>query len=265
MTISAAIARHTQVAPLTDDALAVPGVRHGWFTRTGGVSEGVYGSLNAGPGSNDLPERVAENRARIAAGMGVGPSHLLSPHQHHSSDVLAVEAPFSSGRPKADAMVTRTSGLALGILTADCGPVLFADPVNRVIGAAHAGWQGALGGVLENTVAAMEALGAARASITAVLGPTISRPNYEVGADFAERAMERDPASAAFFSPGASAGKRHFDLPGCILMRLARAGVAAHWTGHCTYAEPERFFSFRRTTHAGESDYGRQLSAIVLE
>jgi YfiH family protein len=265
MTIAVATQPDSATHALCHAALALPGLRHGWFTRQGGVSSGVYASLNAGPGSNDDAALVAQNRARIAASMGVAASHLLSPYQYHSSEVLAVSAPFAGERPKADALVTRTPGLALAILTADCGPILFADARNGVIGAAHAGWQGALGGVIENTIAAMEKLGAERGSITAVLGPTISQPNYEVGADFEAKAVARDAASAGFFAPGAVADKRWFDLPGCILMRLGRAGVEARWTGQCTYADAGRFFSFRRTTHAGEADYGRQASVIVLE
>jgi polyphenol oxidase len=265
MTIPDDVEPDAAVEALGHPALALPGLRHGWFTRRGGVSHGVHASLNAGPGSKDDPARVAENRARIAAAMGIPPTHLLSPYQFHSSEVLAVSAPFEGERPKADALVTRTRGLALAILTADCGPILFADAAKGVIGAAHAGWQGALGGVIENTVNAMEALGADRRSITAVLGPTISQRNYEVGADFEEKAVARDPASAAFFAPGVAAEKRQFDLPGCILMRLARTGVEARWSGHCTYADAARFFSFRRTTHAGEHDYGRQASVIMLE
>jgi polyphenol oxidase len=253
------------LAPVTSDALAAPGLRHGWFTRRGGVSGGVYGSLNAGPGSGDAADRVAANRALIAGHLGVSPSHLLSPFQFHSAEVVTVSAPFSGERPRADAIVTATPGLAIGVLTADCGPVLFADPAARIIGAAHAGWQGAVGGVLENTLAAMVALGARPTRIIAVLGPTITQRSYEVGADFEANVLARDPGAEPFFAAGATASKRQFDLPGYILSRLARAGVASHWTGHCTYADPELFFSYRRTTHAGEADYGRQLSAIVLE
>jgi polyphenol oxidase len=247
------------------DALATVGVRHGFFTRQGGVSTGVYASLNAGPGSRDEPALVAENRARIAHSMGVSPERLLSPYQEHSPTVVVVAHPFGVERPKADAVVTSMRGLALGIMTADCGPLLFADAAAGVIGAAHAGWQGALGGVLENTVTAMEGLGAVRSRITAVIGPTISRSNYEVGADFATRAVERDAAAGAFFSAGRMPDRMQFDLPGCIAMRLARAGVAVFDTGLCTYADEARFFSYRRTTHRGEPDYGRQLSVIALE
>ncbi|MCU0832432.1 MAG: peptidoglycan editing factor PgeF [Rhizobiaceae bacterium] len=252
-------------APVTSARLALPGISHGWFTRQGGVSSGVHAALNAGPGSNDDPALVAENRARIAASLGVTPSHLLSPFQFHSAEVVTVDAAFAGERPRADAIVTATPGLAVGVLTADCGPVLFADPEARVVGAAHAGWQGAVGGVLENTIATMVALGARHGAIIAVLGPTISQINYEVGADFEGNVTAHDSAAAPFFAPGQSAAKRQFDLPGYILMRLARAGVAACWTGDCTYADEARFFSYRRTTHRGETDYGRQLSAILLE
>jgi YfiH family protein len=253
------------LAPVTAPQLSGPGLRHGWFTRTGGVSQGVYASLNAGPGSGDDQALIAENRARIAAHLGVETAYLLSPYQFHSAEVVTVDAPFAGERPRADAIVTATRGLAIGVLTADCGPVLFADMQAGIIGAAHAGWQGAAGGVVEATIAAMLALGAARERIIAVLGPTISQKNYEVGADFEARLMQTDAAGAPFFAPGATPDKRQFDLPHYILMRLARAGVSASWTGHCTYADAERFFSFRRTTHAGEADYGRQLSALVLE
>lgn len=251
--------------PVQHTALAVSGVRHGWFTRAGGVSTGVYASLNAGPGSSDASEAVAANRARIAAHLGVAPNRLLSPFQFHSAEVVSVDQPFAGERPRADGIVTATRGIAIGVMTADCGPVLFCDAGAGVAGAAHAGWQGAAGGVLENTIAAMERLGARRENIRAVLGPTISQPNYEVGADFALRLTGADAAAQAFFQPGVSPEKRQFDLPGYILMRLARAGVESSWTGQCTYGDAERFFSFRRTTHAGEADYGRQLSAIVLE
>jgi polyphenol oxidase len=251
--------------PLVSPMLAVPGVRHGWFGRGGGVSDGVYGSLNAGPGSNDAPARIAENRARIARAIGAEPDRLLSPFQIHSADIVTVGSPFSGDRPRADGIVTATPGLAIGVLTADCGPVLFCDPQACVVGAAHAGWQGAVGGVLENAIAAMEALGADRSRIVAALGPTISQPNYEVGTDFLARIIERDETAAPFFKQGKASDKRQFDLPGYVLMRLTKAGVRAQWTGDCTYAAPQTFFSYRRTTHAGETDYGRQMSAIMLE
>ena len=182
----------------------------------------------------------------------------------HSPDVIVVDAPFAGERPKADGIVTRRPGLAIGVVTADCGPVLFADARNGVVGAAHSGWRGALGGVLEATIAAMESAGAERSAITAVLGPTITQPNYEVGTAMMAEFLDGDGARERFFAPGQAADKRQFDLPGFIVDRLRASGVSASFVGLCTYAEPDRFFSFRRTTHRGEPDYGRQLSAIAL-
>lgn len=241
-------------------------LRHAFFTRQGGVSEGLYAALNGGLGSNDEPERVAENRARMCAQFALPPEALLSLYQIHSADVVTVEQPFPlSDRPKADAMVTRVPHLALGIATADCGPILFADAENRVIGAAHAGWKGALTGVIEATVAAMERLGAVRTEIVAVLGPTISQEAYEVGEDFVERFRREAPGSDEFFVAGMRPGHAQFDLPGFILSRLHQAGIGeAACLGLCTYRDPERFYSFRRTTHRGELDYGRLISAIAL-
>lgn len=238
-------------------------LRHAFFTRQGGVSDGLYASLNGGLGSNDAPGAVAENRSRMCDHLGLPPENLVSLYQVHSADVVTVEAPFAE-RPKADAMVTRVPGLALGIATADCGPILFADPRNGVVGAAHAGWKGALGGVVEATVAAMERLGAARPSIIAVLGPTISQANYQVGADFMARFQAEVPGSAPYFARGRE-DRAQFDLPAFILDRLRQAGIGeATALGHCTYADAERFYSFRRTTHRGEPDYGRLISAIAL-
>jgi polyphenol oxidase len=251
--------------PIQHPALLLRGIAHGFFTKAGGVSNGVYASLNAGPGSHDAPEKVAENRARIAKTIGVAPTHLLSPYQVHSPDVVSVSMPWPGDRPKADGLVTATRGIALGIMTADCGPILFADAKAKIIGAAHAGWQGAIGGVIDNTIAAMEALGASRGNTIAVLGPTISQRNYEVGADFAAKAITRDALVSGFFMSGISADKRQFDLPGYILARAARAGIQCSNTALCTYADEQRFYSYRRTTHRGEADYGRQLSVICLE
>lgn len=246
---------------LTADSLAP--LRHGFFTRRGGASSGVFSGLNCGPGSSDQAEIVAINRARVADAMQVPPAHLLTVHQVHSADVATVTAP-PAHRPRADAMVTACDGLALAVLTADCQPVLFADRDAGVVGAAHAGWRGARDGVLEATVDAMEALGAARAAIAAVIGPTISQTAYEVGPGFAEEFLDDDPESARFFINGK--GDRYlFDLPGYGLFRLRRAGVGrAEWTRHCTYSDAERFYSYRRATHAGEVDYGRLISAIRL-
>ncbi|NUB44393.1 peptidoglycan editing factor PgeF [Fertoebacter nigrum] len=246
---------------VTADALAP--LRHGFFTRKGGASSGIFKGLNCGTGSSDLAEAVAINRARVAAAMDVSPDHLAGVHQVHSADVLHVTTP-GAARPRADAMVTATPGLALSVLTADCQPVLFADAGAGVIGAAHAGWRGTRDGVLEATVEAMIALGARRAAISAVIGPCISQPAYEVGPEFVETFLDEDPASARFFA-GGNGDRALFDLPGYGLHRLRAAGIGqAEWTRHCTYRDAERFFSFRRATHAGEADYGRLISVIRL-
>lgn len=245
---------------------ALPGVHHGFFTREGGVSEGVYASLNGGVGSDDRPETVTENRARMAAALSVKPGYLITAYQVHSPDVVVAEQPWdAAGRPRADGIVTRTAGLAIGISTADCGPVLLADSEARVIGAAHAGWRGALGGILEATIAQMEKLGAARARMTAALGPTIRQPNYEVGMDLKERFLGEDRGNARFFALGTRAGHAQFDLPGYIVARLQRAGIAAvEDLEQCTYADPRQFYSYRRATHRAEADYGRHINAIAL-
>ncbi|MGD9862762.1 MAG: peptidoglycan editing factor PgeF [Pseudodonghicola sp.] len=246
---------------LTSDTLAP--LRHGFFTRRGGASSGVFAGLNCGPGSTDQTEAVAINRARVAGALDLQPEALVTVHQVHSADAVTVTGPLAD-RPRADALVSATPGVALAVLTADCQPVLFADHRAGVIGAAHAGWRGALDGVLEATVEAMEALGADRADIVAVIGPTISQRAYEVGPEFFDDFMMEDPESARFFANGA--GDRYlFDLPGFGLHRLRRAGVgAAEWTRHCTYSDPDRFYSYRRSTHLGEADYGRLISAIRL-
>ena len=246
--------------------LAFDGIRHGFFTREGGVSGGLYASLNGGVGSKDNIEHVAENRARMAAAIGVTPDRFVTAYQIHSPQVVVVETPWTAEtRPRADAIVTRMRALAIGISTADCGPVLLADPQAHVIGAAHAGWRGALTGVVEATIEAMERLGAARGEIRAALGPMIRQQNYEVGNDLIERFRGEDPASSRFFAPAARDGHALFDLPGYIDSRLTRAGIRyIEDVGHCTYADPDRFFSFRRTTHRGEADYGRHVNAIAL-
>lgn len=242
------------------------GIRHAFFTRAGGVSSGVYESLNGGAGSQDRPEDVRANRARMAAALGVAPERFVTPWQIHSPDVAVAEAPWTrESAPRADAVVTAVPGLAVAVTTADCGPVLFADATARVAGAAHAGWKGALGGVLEATVEAMERLGADRVRLTVALGPMIRQSNYEVGAEFVARFRAHDAASEAFFRPSARDGHAMFDLPGYIARRLRAAGVTQiEDLGHCTYADP-RFFSFRRSTHRGEPDYGRHINAIVLQ
>lgn len=245
---------------ITSDALPV---RHGFFTRKGGASSGIFAGLNCGPGSTDLAEIVVINRARVAEAMGVAPDDLVTVHQVHSPDAVHITAPPAI-RPRADAMVTATPGVALGVLTADCQPVLFADAAAGVIGAAHAGWRGARDGVLEATVVAMEALGAHRRNIAAVIGPCISQTAYEVGQEFYETFTDDDPDSRRFFING-SGDRMLFDLPAYGLHRLRSAGVGhAEWTRHCTYADPARFYSYRRTTHASEADYGRLISVIRL-
>jgi YfiH family protein len=242
------------------------GVRHAFFTRDGGVSEGLYSTLNGGTGSNDAPAKVVENRTRMAAALGVAPDHFLTAYQIHSPDVVTIKRPWEPHqRPRADAIVTGTRGLGIGITTADCGPVLFADSKAGVIGAAHAGWRGAFTGVLEATVAAMEACGASRARIVAVLGPTIRQPNYEVGPEFVARFEEAHAENLRFFEPSLRAGHAMFDLPGFIVTRLSAAGIGRiEDVGCCTYADPTRFFSYRRSTHVREPDYGRHVNAIAL-
>lgn len=246
---------------ITSEALSP--LQHGFFTRKGGASSGIFWGLNCGPGSSDLSEVVAINRARVATAMGAAPDHLLTMTQTHSAKVETVIAPFTT-RPSADALVTTTPGLVLGVLTADCQPVLFADAKAGVIGAAHAGWRGTKDGILEATVGAMLDLGATRAGIHAVIGPTISQSSYEVGPEFLESFLDDDPQNARFFIAG-SGGRYLFDLPAFGLHHLRAAGVGhAEWTRHCTYSSPDRFFSYRRTTHAGEADYGRLISVIRL-
>jgi YfiH family protein len=245
---------------------AIPGLRHAFFTRDGGVSGGLYASLNGGLGSNDDPANIAENRRRMAEHIGVAPERFLSVHQTHSPDVMVASGPWQGpSRPLADAIVTRTEGLSIGATAADCGPILLADPNARVIGAAHAGWKGALTGILEATVDAMEKLGAERSGIVAAIGPLIRQPSYEVGGEFVERFIETDANNAVFFIPAARAGHSMFDLAGFIRMRLENAGVLViDDIGIDTYSD-ERFFSYRRSVHRKEPDYGRHVHAIALE
>jgi YfiH family protein len=253
--------------PLQAHTLArLTGIRHAFFTRAGGVSGGVYASLNAGVGSNDEPRNVAENRARMAAVLGVRPERFLTCYQIHSPKaVVAVEPWEAEARPRADAIVTTAAGLAIGVSTADCGPVLFADAQARVIGAAHAGWRGALAGVTDETIAAMERLGAARERMVAALGPMIRQPNYETGNDLRDRFLAAEPANARFFRPAAREQHFMFDLAGYVVARLAAAGIGTiEDVDACTYADAEQFFSYRRMTHSGEADYGRHINAIVL-
>ncbi|MEQ6248817.1 peptidoglycan editing factor PgeF [Sulfitobacter sp. HNIBRBA3233] len=246
---------------LTSDAL--DGVTHGFFTRRGGASSGVFAGLNCGHGSSDQAEIVSINRARVADALGVTPQNLVGVHQIHSATAVTVDGPLPD-KPRADALVTRTPGVALSVLTADCQPVLFADTHAGVIGAAHAGWRGARDGIVQSTVDAMERLGAERGRIVAVIGPTISQRAYEVGPEFLEAFLDEDPDNARFFINGD--GDRYlFDLPGYGLSRLRAAGVGhAEWTRHCTFSDAQRFYSYRRTTHAKEADYGRLIAAITL-
>ena len=247
---------------LTSDLLA--GARHGFFTRRGGASSGIYAGLNCGPGSSDQREAVALNRARVAETLGVAPARLLSLHQVHGTEVVAAGPEGWAERPRADAAVTADPAVAISVLTADCAPILLHDPEARVIGAAHAGWRGALDGVVEATLAAMERLGARRDAVRAVVGPTISQRAYEVGPEFFDRFRAEEDGFERYFAPG-QGDRLMFDLPGFVLGRLRAAGVAeAAWIGACTYSDPDRFFSYRRSTHAGEPDYGRLISAIRL-
>lgn len=240
----------------------ISGIAHGFFGRTGGVSDGIYTSLNCGPGSGDEREHVTENRRRVLKALGG--DNLVTLYQIHSPNAVTVTEAWEQG-PQADAMATNVPGLALGILTADCAPVLFADRQARVIGAAHAGWKGAFSGVIDSVLEKMESLGANRARIAAAIGPCISQANYEVGPEFIARFAEADKASTRFFVPSDKADHWRFDLEGFVADRLQKAGVAnVESLGACTYARNEDFFSFRRTTHRGEKDYGRQVSAIVL-
>ena len=259
---------------VTDDKMMVrapslaeiDGVAHGFFTRLGGISEGIYASLNCGPGSRDDANAVTENRARVARLLGVEPGNLVTVYQKHSNVAAVADKPWGKGKtPNADAVVTATPGVAIGILTADCAPVLLCDPQARVIGAAHAGWRGALSGIVEATVEAMSGLGADPARIRAAIGPAISQGAYEVGEDYKAQFLAEEPDSETFFVIDEGSGEPHFDLPGYVAERLARAGVGETLDlGLCTYYDETRLFSYRRSKHHGEDDYGRQISAIVL-
>jgi purine-nucleoside/S-methyl-5'-thioadenosine phosphorylase / adenosine deaminase len=246
---------------------ALPGIRHAFFTRSGGVSEGIYESMNGGLGSEDAPAKVAENRARMAAALGVKPENFLSVYQIHSPNVVVADAPWPAAeRPRADAIVTRTPGLAIGIGTADCGPVLLADAQARVIGAAHAGWRGAFTGVLEATIDEMEKLGAKRERIAAAAGPMISQRNYEVGQDLIDRFLQANKDNVRYFAQASRPGHAMFDLPGYVVDRLKAAGITrVEDLGCCTYADPAQFYSYRRSTHRQEPDYGRHINAIALQ
>lgn len=252
---------------MTLDIITSPGLagtRHGFFTRQGGASSGVFAGLNCGYGSSDQHEIVSINRGRAAAALGLDADRLAGVHQIHSSTAVALTKPISPA-PQADGLVTATQGVALGILTADCQPVLFADTDAGVIGAAHAGWKGALEGVLEATIQQMEALGATRDGITAVIGPCISQANYEVGPEFRATFLQQNDRLERFFLQG-KGDRFHFDLPAFGLYRLKQSGIAkASWTGQCTYADPQRFYSYRRSVHKKQADYGRLIAAIALK
>jgi YfiH family protein len=250
---------------MESQALAVlPGIAHGFFTRQGGVSEGIYESLNCGYGAGDAAANVHENRRRVMTHLNA--ERLLTLYQIHSARAVAVTEPWKPGdAPQADAMVTDRSGMALGILTADCAPVLLADPEAGVVGAAHAGWKGALAGIIEETVGAMMDLGARAEAITAAIGPSLGPDSYEVDADFRDRFLATDRAFDAFFQTGQAPQKYFFDLFGFTRARLTAAGVQTiDVLGTDTYTDESRFFSYRRACHRGETDYGRQISAILL-
>ncbi len=242
------------------------GISHGFFTRQGGVSTGIYGALNCGLGSKDDPALVRENRARVARALGAPREEVTTLYQIHSATALVIDAPFAPGAvPRADALVTRTPGLVIGAMAADCTPVLFADPHARIVAAAHAGWRGALGGILESTIAAMVGIGAERRRIRAAVGPCINQPAYEVGPEFEAEFLRADPENARFFVRSSTGTRSHFDLPGYVEYRLSQAGLGiVERRSPCTYENESRFFSYRRATHRKEPDYGRQISAIVL-
>lgn len=254
--------------PIVESAAlkSLPGVAHAFFTREGGVSGGIYAGLNGGLGSNDDPQAVQENRRRMASTIGVAPGRLAVPWQVHSAEAVATDGPWSrETSPHVDGVATATPGLAVAVTIADCCPILFADPKARVVGAAHAGWKGAIGGVLEATLARMEQLGARRGDVTAALGPCIRQQSYEVGPEFAARFCAQDAGNAKFFTPSERAGHAMFDLGGYVVERLGRAGVGTVDDVRLdTYSDEARFYSFRRTTHRGEPDYGRLIAAIAL-
>lgn len=254
------------MTPLTSPTLsALGGIAHGYFGRRGGVSTGVFASLNCGYGSDDDADRVRENRTRVATWLGTDEARLLTVYQVHSADAVCVTKPWARGdAPKADGMATSARGIALGVLAADCAPVLFADSDAGVVGSAHAGWKGALSGIVEAVVAAMEALGARRARIRAAIGPCISQVSYEVGSEFRALFLESAATNDRFFVPGVRGGHWQFDLPAYVVFRGRAAGIQIDSLGVCTYVDEKGYFSFRRTTHRAETHYGRNLSAIML-
>ena len=253
--------------PIAARCLAeLPGIRHGFFTRAGGISQGIYAALNCGPGSGDDPSQVATNRARVAEQLGTAHADIVTLYQVHGATALRVDRPVSTNdRPKADAVVTRTPGLAVGVLTADCAPVLFADANAGVVAAAHAGWRGAAAGILEAAIAEMERQGAERRRICAAIGPAINQVSYEVGPEFEAELLEGCLDNARFFARAHSGARPHFDLPGFVEKRLLAAGLGSvERRSPCTYENESLFYSFRRSQHLGEADYGRQISAIVV-
>ncbi len=251
---------------IESDILKVEGFSHGFFTRGGGHSTGIFASLNCGLGSGDDTDLVSQNRAIVARQLGVEPSHLVTGFQVHGANVVEVTAPVGlDQRPKVDGLVCRTPGIAIGVLTADCAPLLFVDREAHVIGAAHAGWKGALAGVSDAVIEAMERCGARRERISVVIGPTISKETYEVGPHFPEPFLQADARSAIFFAPSLKDGHYMFDLPGYLVGRLKTSGIGAVSDfGLCTYADEAQFYSYRRATHRAETDYGRLLSAIAM-
>ena len=255
----------TDLEPIRHPLLEREGIRHGFFSRRGGVSTGIYEGLNTGLGSADDPAAVEENRRRVAATLGGGPDDLAACYQIHSSLTRVATGPWAGDRPEGDAVVSATVGVIPAVLTADCAPVLLADPEARVVGAVHAGWKGALGGVVHSAVTAMEALGARPSRIIAVIGPCISLPSYEVGLDFMERFEHHDPGAGRFFIERDRPDKRLFDLPGFVMWRLEQAGLTQiAWTGHDTCRDEVAFYSNRRAFQRGEPDFGRLMSAITL-
>jgi polyphenol oxidase len=258
---------HPTIPTITSEWLIMPGIRHAFFTRAGGISQGVYASLNGGVGSKDSAEAVAENRARMAFAIGIEPDRFLVPYQVHSCEAVIAEAPWAPhSRPRADAIVSATPGLGLAVTGADCGVILLADAAAHIIGAAHAGWKGALNGIVEAALEAMEKLGAVRSRIRAVLGPTIGPDSYEVGADFVAHFIADSKDNARFFRHTEKVGHALFDLPSYIGMRARNAGCG-HFVnlGLDTYVDDARFFSYRRSVHRNESDYGRLIAAIALQ
>lgn len=253
-----------KISYLTSDVLPFDDrIRHGFFTRQGGVSTGIYAALNCGLGSGDTPENVRQNRDRVAAVLGI--AELAGVHQVHGCAVHVIRTREEAAlRPQADGLVTNLAGIGLSVLSADCTPILFADPEAGIIGAAHAGWKGALSGAGEAVISAMVQLGAERQAIRAAIGPCISQAAYEVGADFEQNYLAADPASVVYFAKSASPDKRQFALASYVAARLERAGIGAvNNLDVCTFQDETRFFSFRRTTHRGEGDYGRGISVIA--